>query len=132
MKTKSSIAIPIIVILAIIGILYVIWPRPYVVYDRTNIMGRIATQTVVNDWTLTKGQAGSTIIVALKSGEQAQGQFDLVQTIPPSYNVSKGFSSFFYHHIFIKSGGAKDEEYAKREHPTITYFISGKPYDIEL
>ena len=104
MKSKSCIAIPIILIVAIGLALFALWPKPSIEFKDESVLGHTVTSVVLEDWTL----------------------------VPPAHRFDIFPESFFYHTIYVAPVQPGLVDYINANKPTVTYYLNGEAKQIQF
>lgn len=132
MKSKSCIAIPIILI-AVMGIaLFALWPKPSIEFREESVLGHTVTSVVLEDWTLTSAQGGENSTLTFPNGKSVQAHWQIVQTVPPAHRFVMFPESFFYHTIYVAPVQPGLVDYINANKPTVTYYLNGEAKQIQF
>ena len=132
MKSKSFIAIPIILIVAIGLALFALWPKPSIEFKDESVLGHTVTNVVLNDWTLTSAQGGENSTLTFPNGKSVQARWQLVQTVPPARRFDMFPESFFYRTIYVAPVQPGLVDYINANKPTVTYYLNGEAKQIQF
>ena len=132
MKSKSFIAIPII-LMVVIGIaLFALWPKPSIEFKDESVLGHTVTSVVLEDWTLTSAQGGVLSALTFPNGKSVQAHWQIVQTVPPAHRFDRFPESFFYHTIYVAPVQPELVDYINANKPTVTYYLNGEAKQIQF
>lgn len=132
MKSKSCIAIPIILIVAISLALFALWPKPSIEFKDESVLGHTVTSVVLEDWTLTSAQGGENSTLTFPNGKSVQAHWQIVQTVPPAHRFDMFPESFLYHTIYVAPVQPELVDYIKANKPTVTYYLNGEAKQIQF
>lgn len=132
MKSKSCIAIPIILIVAISLALFALWPKPSIEFKDESVLGHTVTSVVLEDWTLTSAQGGESSTLTFPNGKSVQAHWQLVQTVPPAHRFDIFPESFFYRTIYVAPVQPELVDYINANKPTVTYYLNGEAKQIQF
>lgn len=132
MKSKSFIAIPIILMVVIGIVLFALWPKPSIEFKDESVLGHTVTSVVLEDWTLTAAQGGENSTLAFPNGKSVQAHWQIVQTVPPAHRFDRFPESFFYHTIYVAPVQPELVDYINANKPTVTYYLNGEAKQIQF
>nr|DAE11041.1 MAG TPA: Lipopolysaccharide export system ATP-binding protein transport, ABC-transporter, LIPID TRANSPORT [Myoviridae sp. ctRbn2] len=132
MKSKSFIAIPIILIVILGLALFALWPKPSIEFRNESVLGHTITSVVLEDWTLTSAQGGENSTLTFPNGKSVQARWQIVQTVPPAHRFDRFPESFFYHTIYVAPVQTELIDYINANKPTVTYYLNGEAKQIQF
>lgn len=132
MKSKSFIAIPIILMVVIGIVLFALWPKPSIEFKDESVLGHTVTSVVLEDWTLTAAQGGENSTLTFPNGKSVQAHWQIVQTVPPAHRFDRFPESFFYHTIYVAPVQPELVDYINANNPTVTYYLNGEAKQIQF
>ena len=132
MKSKSFIAIPIILIVVIGVALFALWPRPTIEFRNESVLDHTVTNVVLQDWALTSAQGGENSTLTFPNGKSVQAHWQIVQTIPPAHRFDMFPESFFCNTIYVAPVQPELVDYININKPTITYYLNGEAKQIQF